>query len=287
MYSGLGWGYSGIGEGKLIFDSAGNIYGSVSLEENCNPGNGNPGCGEVFELVKPTTVNGSWTHTVLHYFGEQASDGTYAEDILFWNGAIYGTTETGGANNVGTVFQLVEQNGVWTENILYNFPGGDDGIFPAGGVVFDGAGNLYGVTEVGGGSTKCDEGCGTIFELSPPATAGDPWQENTLYRFPGGSTGENPYGTLVFDQFGNLYGATKTGGPVTKLTSRNGTVFKLSPPAATGDSWTLKVLHAFGGVPSGDGSAPITDLLLFRGKLYGTTYQGGTANLGTVFALVP
>jgi uncharacterized repeat protein (TIGR03803 family) len=285
LYSGLGYSY-GLGEGKLLFDPAGNVYGSISLDGGCYPGNGKPGCGEVFELLKPTTPNGSWNYTVLHYFGEQATDGSYAEDIMFWNGAIYGTTETGGSNNCGTVFELVEQNGVWTENILYSFPG-DDGVFPAGGLVYDSAGNLYGMTWLGGGSTKCDKGCGTVFELSPPAIAGDPWQQNTLYRFPGGPTGDNPYGTMVFDQFGNLYGATKIGGPVTKLTNNNGTIFKLSPPAASGDSWTFKVVHAFGGVPTGDGSQPLTDLLLFRGKLYGTTYGGGTTNLGTVFAVVP
>jgi uncharacterized repeat protein (TIGR03803 family) len=274
------------GFSKIRFDQAGNLYGVTLLTSACSPGTANGACGSVFELVRPTTSSGTWTYTTLYNFGAFADDATEPAGITLWNGAIYGVSYVGGAPQKGTVFQLVQQNGSWTENILYSF-NGDEGSLPDGALVYDSAGNFYGVTRTGGGCPKFNGDCGAIFELSPPTIPGDPWQETTLYRFSGGPDGMGPWGGLVFDQFGNLYGTAEIGGPKTKLSNNNGTVFKLGVPAVAGDPWTFKVLHAFAGMPSGDGSQPFTDLLLFKGKLYGTTYQGGSANLGTVFALVP
>ena len=97
-------------------------------------------------------------------------------------------------------FKLTPSNGGWTESILYNFTGGSDGSVPHAGVVFDGAGNLYGTTELGGAY-----GCGTVFELTP---AGSGWTESVLYSFMGNGDGCRPWAGVIFDHAGNLYGAT-------------------------------------------------------------------------------
>src|SRR6266852_4247158 len=88
------------------------------------------------------------------------------------------------------------------ESVVYKFAGSPDGSGPAASLVADVAGNFYGTT-AGGGINSC---CGTVFELSPPATAGGSWSETILYAFLGGSDGSTPLGTLIFDKLGNLYG---------------------------------------------------------------------------------
>src|SRR5690349_18259597 len=98
-----------------------------------------------------------------------------------------------------------------SEGVLYSFQGGSDGAFPRGPLVSDPQGNLYGVTDTGG-STNCTEGCGTVFELSPPSHAGGPWTETVLYRFLGGTDGAAPQAGLIRDSAGNLYGTTQGGG---------------------------------------------------------------------------
>ena len=160
----------------LIFDGAGNLYGTTTRGGNqaCKRG-----CGVVFELSpKP---DGSWTESVLHRFS--GADGSYAgADLIFdAGGNLYGTTSTGGVNNpcpiegdpgCGTVFKLTPKgDGTWTESVLYSFcssVGCTDGIFPDGRLVSDVAGNLYGTTG-GGGTPKCGGGfgCGTVFMLTP------------------------------------------------------------------------------------------------------------------------
>jgi uncharacterized repeat protein (TIGR03803 family) len=169
-----------------------------------------------------------------------------------------------------------------TEKVVYDFPGHADGNAPGGSLVADGAGNLYGTT-VAGGSASCS--CGTVFELSPPATAGGSWTEAILYSFAGGSDGSQPANALILDAQGNLYGTTQDGG-----NNNRGTVFELSPPATSGGSWTETVLWRFsdsrlrGYIPS---SRLVMDA---AGNLYGTTNFGGanfaSCNCGTVFELV-
>ena len=99
----------------------------------------------------------------------------------------------------------------WKEKVLYSFQGGTDGYQPAGGVVFDKQGNLYGVT-TNGGSSSCRGPfqCGTVFQLKPPTKSGDPWTETVLYVFKGSDSndGASPFGGLILDQAGNLYGTT-------------------------------------------------------------------------------
>ena len=152
---------------------------------------------------------------------------------------------------------------------------GSPGITYAG-VIFDTAGNLYGVTQNGGNSTNCNQGCGTVFELSP--ASGGTWTLTTLYKFQGLDDGKQPYAGLVFDSSGNLYGTAQVGG-----TGGGGTVFKLS--SANG-SWNESTLYSFNA--TNDGLYPNSTLIFdTAGNLYGTTVGGGPHNDGTVFKLTP
>jgi uncharacterized repeat protein (TIGR03803 family) len=205
----------------------------------------------------------------------------YAGLIFDKAGNLYGTTEFGGAYNQGTVFEITpNQNGAWTETVLYSFTGGADGAQPAAGLIFDAAGNLYGTTNYGG-SANCTLGCGTAFKLTPASGA---WTETLLYAFTGGSDGREPFARLLFDPAGNLYGTTALGGNIGSVcTSGCGTVFKLTPGSS---GWTESVLYAFTG--GADGASPY-DALVFdnAGNLYGSTYAGGGSGNGTVFRLAP
>src|SRR5450432_3855008 len=248
--------------GKLVFDAAGNLYGTTSS------GGSKCDCGTVFELKAPTSAGGAWTHVVLHNFGPflTGSDGIYpGPDIIYRNGVIYGVTDYGrGTSQNGTVFQLVRKPGTWTENILYRFTV-SGGAGPLGGLVLDPAGNLYGTTS-GGGSANCAPGCGTIYELSPPAVAGGAWQETILYSFLAHGDGAYPFATLWRNSLGDLYGTASRGGIRNNFNPAGaGTVFKLKAPASAGGAWTLAVLHDFDYPATGDGSFPTGALTMLNG----------------------
>jgi uncharacterized repeat protein (TIGR03803 family) len=229
-------------------------------------------------------------------------------------GNLYGATTDGGANDCpgiaqcGTVYQLqppVQKGKPWTENLLYVFKGvnSNDGNTPAGGVILDQAGHLYGTTAYGG-TGKCQlfgsrVGCGTVFQLVPPKQKGGKWTEKILHSFQSGKDGYFPWGDLTFDSAGNLYGATQYGGG--KGTTCDsfyqfcGTVFQLIPPKTKAGKWTEKVLHSFAG--GSDGANPNGGLVLdSRGAIYGTTFFGGSTTnckgdagvgCGTVFRIKP
>jgi hypothetical protein len=171
----------------------------------------------------------------------------------------------------------------WKEKVLYSFQGGtSDGSVPAGGVVFDSQGNLYGST-TDGGPASCKpigRACGTVFQLSPPTLSGDPWTETLIYRFQGkgSNDGSVPSGGLIRDAAGNLYGVTAYGGTgdcvLLGVPAGCGTVYKLSPPRQKGGAWRETILYSFpaaqqGYLPNGD--------LVFdsAGNLYGATVFGG------------
>ena len=271
---------SGQGPHGVIFDAAGNLYGTTS--------EGGAGLGVVFQL-KPG-ANGTWTEKVLHSF--QGPDGSEPQSELTLDtaGNLYGTTYYGGASGsgcggfgCGTVFRLTPHaNGQWSETVLYSFHG-NDGFNPVGGVVYDAAGNLYGTTPAGGIHGGCSgEGCGLIFQLVPRKNG--TWTENVLHRFGKGKDGSEPWGGLIFDAAGNLYGTTKYGGAY-----GYGTVFEVVP--ATGGRGIEKVLHSF---DDKDGSDPAFSLTLdSMGDLYGITAFGGDLRCdsgdgcGTVFELMP
>jgi uncharacterized repeat protein (TIGR03803 family) len=264
-------------EGSLIFDAQGNLYGTT---ESGGPGGEFGGRGTVFELSPG--AGGVWTETTLYEFGAAAGDGTNPVAALIFdgNGNLYGTTESGGANGKGAVFELSPGvGGVWTEKLLYSFAGPaanpPDGQDPTGNLIFDAQGNIYGTTFTGGKNDTAGEG-GTVFELLPGA--GGVWTEKVLYNFGGALSpdGNQPTAALIFDAEGNLYGTTREGGG-----SLDGTVFELSP--AAGGTWTESLLHNFIGAPS-DGAVPYCTLFIdAQGNLYGTTKYGGPNN----FALDP
>jgi uncharacterized repeat protein (TIGR03803 family) len=250
----------------LIFDSAGNLYGTTQ-----NGGSSNcQGCGVVFKLAPNS--NGDWTESVLYSF-LGGLDGGYPLAALVFDGSgnLYGTTESGGpgdcdVNNVhgcGVVFELTPGlNGSWTESVPYGFAGqGIDGVFPVDALIFDAAGNLYGTTSFGG-----TQGSGTVFSLSPHPEG---WTETVLRDV------DSPEDGLVFDPAGNLYGTLFYG-------RHRGTVFELSPATS---GWTYQTLHIFTGK---DGANPAASLILdHSGNIYGTTTQGGAFSDGVVFKLVP
>lgn len=192
----------GIDPVGLVADRAGNLYGTTGSD-------GFYGRGTVFQ-VHPSN-GGIWTESAIYSFSG-GSDGGNPEAVMALDahGNLYGTTQYGGSATCacGTVFELSPSaGGVWKEATLYSFAGGADGASPRyTNLVFDAAGNLYGVTEFGGSSLA-----GTVFELSPQAGGG--WTESVLYTFAGGtSDGANPLGGLVFDKAGNLYGSANSGG---------------------------------------------------------------------------
>ena len=235
----------------VITDSAGNIYGTTQT-------GGMNGRGTVFR------INAAGTETILHSFGTGATDGLTprAGVIMDSAGNLYGTTLDGGANQLGTVFKI---DAAGTETILYSFGGhANDGWNPSGSLIMDSAGNLFGTTSVGGSG-----GGGTVFKVG--AGGG----ETILHSFDGGNLdGADPYGGLVMDSAGNLFGTTAQGG-----TYFEGTVFKIS---AAG---TETILHSFG-ESSTDGRVPTAGLIIdSAGNLYGATTYGGANVSGTVFRI--
>src|ERR1019366_3869042 len=210
-----------------------------------------------FELTPG--ADGSWIEKVLYSFRNYPDGSLPGCLIIDAAGNLYGTTWQGGANNVGTVFELTSgPGGSWTEKLLHSFGNYPDGSGPNSSLVFDAAGNLYGTTYNGG-----QNGMGTVFELTPDGSGG--WTERVLHHFTN-ADGAVPYAGLTFDGAGNLYGTTSLGG-----SDNNGTVFELTP--TVGGSWTETVLHSFRS-DGADGSQPVAGLVLVAGNLSGTTYQG-------------
>jgi uncharacterized repeat protein (TIGR03803 family) len=255
---------------NLIFDAAGNLYGT-------SPYGGATNYGVVFELSPQP--GGGWTEVVLHSFSDNGHDGFRPWGGLIFDAAgnLYGTTADGGVHKGGTVFELAPATGGgWTEYVLHNFGGGTDGAEPSSGLITDAAGNLYGTTTLGGA-----HGDGTAFELTPVTGAG--WTEKMLHSFSGTTDGSQPYAGLTFDAAGNLYGTTVYGGAY-----NGGTVFELTPQS--GGQWAGKVLHAFGEVNANGVSTyePYGGVVFDQaGDLYGTTYYGGGNGGGTVYELTP
>ena len=233
----------------VVRDAAGNLYGTTYE-------GGASGYGTVFK------VDTSGTETVLHSFSA-GTDGSYpfAGVIQDNAGNLYGTTYEGGSSGYGTVFK-VDTSG--TETILYTFAGGTtDGCNPAGGLLRDKAGNLYGTAGACGAS-----GVGAVFKLSKKG------KETVLHSFAGGSSdGAYPaFTTLLMDKKGKLYGVTEDGG-----TGGVGTVYVLSPRG------TVTLLHSFIGGTT-DGCYPLGSPAMDKdGTLYGTAEGCGSGSLGIVW----
>jgi uncharacterized repeat protein (TIGR03803 family) len=217
---------------------------------------------------------GGWSEQVLHSF-TNGNDGGYLSGALVLDsaGSLYGLANAGGVNGNGTVFRLSFLGDSWTETTLYAFPGqGLDGENPAGGLIFDGLGNLYGATSNGGPNSG-----GTAFQLTPHDGS---WTHELLYSFAfSGTTTPGPLCSLTLDSNGNLYGTTFGDGAY-----GFGSVFSLMPHAD--GTWTYTDLHDFTG--GNDGRYPAGSVAFdSAGNLYGTTTGGGAYGYGVVFEITP
>jgi uncharacterized repeat protein (TIGR03803 family) len=255
-------------EAGLVFDAAGNLYGTTyygGSSTRCSTQYGKTGCGTAFELMPGG--DGAWQEKLLFNFYPNAGTNPIAGLTLDASGNLYGTTPYAGTGSNGTVFELTASaSGVWNEAVLHNFAfGTKDGADPESGVSFDSSGNLYGTTFLGG-----DEGYGTLYKLMPSGAG--TWIETILHSFQGNhSDAAQPGpGALVLDSAGNLYGATGTGG-----TGFEGTVFQFSPSA--GGDWTENILYSFS--PGYSGYYPFSGVILdSAGDIYGTTGDYGGNN---------
>jgi uncharacterized repeat protein (TIGR03803 family) len=265
----------------LLADGAGNFYGTTSQGgvNQCNNG-GFIGCGTVFKMSKNS--EGQWQEAVIYNFTGANGDGNgpSGELVVDSLGNLYGVTFSGGTAGEGTVYELSpNSSGGWTETVLYSFsPAGskNDGFNPVGGLLLDSSGNLYGVTEFGGGSYNG----GTAYMLIPSENG--VWKETIIFSFGYHIAGEYPLAGLTIDAKGNLYGTLSQSG------SGDGLVFELSPVAV--GTWTQTTLHLFTGFGHSDGAYPAASLIFdSAGNLYGTTVGGGTTNCncGTAFELSP
>jgi len=272
--------------GGLVQDAAGNLYGTTVYG----------GLNNVGAIFKLSPASNGWKESLLYSFTPPSNELYFSVGpsplIADTKGNLYGTTQFGGKNNFGAVFQAsLQADGSWKVTNLFSFKGQAE---PTGGVVLDQAGNLYGVTHQSG-----TQGAGTAFKLTQNASG--VWEETVIHNF--GTIpddGNYPVGGLTMDANGNLYGTTQNGGAGScSMGARQGcgTVFELSYSASGG--WTETILYSFLGTRAGDGTSPITNLIFDgSGNLYGTTIAGGINNAtcfnlgyglgcGTVFELSP
>jgi uncharacterized repeat protein (TIGR03803 family) len=247
-------GSAGTPNGGMIYVK-GKLYGTTSFLD----------AGELFAYDLSTGVE-----TLVYRFcsRKNCTDGEQPEDgLVILNGALYGTTNFGGAYNQGTIFSVDRKSGA--ETVLYSFTGGADGEWPGAGLIAV-KGVLYGTTTYGGDHTE-----GTVFSFDPKTGT-----ETALHSFGLGQDGATPEAALI-DVNGTLYGTTWEGGAY-----NDGSVFSIDP-----SSGTETVLHSF---DNADGQWPVAGLIDVKGTLYGTTFYGGayttcgdSLGCGTVFSLDP
>lgn len=248
----------------LVQDSSGNLYGST------NSGGALNNNGVVFEFSP--NGDGSWTETFPYTFGDGKNFVPVGSMVIDGLGNLYGTTAEGGAYEWGSVYRLSQSNGVWSNQPLYDFTyTGTSGTGPEpSGLVMDGAGNLYGTTQQGG-----EYGVGELFKLTP--TAGY-WRFTLIHAFAGSTDGGYPWGQLVIDSSGDIYGTTLTGGVF-----QYGTTYKFVHNAS--GRWTETVLHNF--TNGADGSQPQGVVLDSLGNVYGIAGLGGANQVGVAYEIIP
>jgi uncharacterized repeat protein (TIGR03803 family) len=301
---------------SLIFDAAGNLYGTTES-------GGAHVYGTVFKLTPRAE---GWKETVVHSFGfNKYGCCPQASLVIDDAGNLFGTASV--------AFELSPGTDGWRETLLHDFTGQHgDGSGAYAGLILDAAGNLYSMTLHGGTGTGCGGGCGTVYQLQSTSagwkehilhdfgTGGDNmaypegplmldkmgnlygtagggtyadgavykltlqsdgrWKSTIIHSFTGGANGQSVGGGVVMDKAGNLYGTTIAGG---SPNCECGLVYKVSPGAE--GKWNFKVLHTFVGT---DGAQPVGELILDdKGNLYGNTITGGTGGYGVAFKLTP
>ena len=179
----------------VTLDAQGNIYGTAWM-------GGPNGNGSVYKL---TNTGGSWTEETLYGF-PNSTDGQYPVGGLVFDhqGNLYGSTESGGANGGGTVFELSPSGGGWNFSVIHTFATQGPGTGPLSTLAMDPAGNLYGTTYADGAF-----GDGNVFKLT---NNNDSWTYTDLHDFTNGDDGGNPIGGVALDANSNLYGTTYGGG---------------------------------------------------------------------------
>lgn len=255
----------------LTMSTGGVLYGTTY--------SGGEGYGGVFKL-KPT--GSGWIVNPLYVFTGGTDGGKpFGALVIGHDGNLYGVTEFGGTPtvNVGVVYKLQPSPTFcrtvicfWNETVLYTFGGHSDGSYPEGRVLFDQAGNIYGITN--DYETGQD---GTVWELTP---SGGGWAKTILHTFAGPPTdGSLPTSGVITDSTGNLYGTTAAGG-----STDNGTVFRLTP---SGSGWAENLLYSFQG--RNDGDIVFAGLIFDdqSGNLYGASSNDGSIGGGAAFELTP
>jgi uncharacterized repeat protein (TIGR03803 family) len=282
--------FTGAADGKypsgagISMDRAGNLYGTTSYggqyNSNCDYFGTQTGCGVVFKMSRRSS---GWTFNVLHSFN--GTDGYSPNQLISVasDGSVYGSTYYGGTgtfctSGCGTLFHLQPPSTFcrsagcpWTATVLHNLQGApNDGSLPDfGALTFGADGNLYSTAETGGFYNG-----GAVYELS---RNGDSWSTSLLYSFTGYLDGANPWGGVIFDRAGNIYGTA------TAAFDGSGVVFQL---ARSGSGWTYNVLHTFN--YDVDGDIPSGPLVMDSvGNLYGVTESYGPNGGGTIWELSP
>jgi uncharacterized repeat protein (TIGR03803 family) len=307
--------------GDLVMDAAGNLYGQVAAGafelspsgaggwtdrlispniDNSTSGLTMDASGNIFGLglTGPTgqrvafelspNGDGGWNSTVLYTFSGPNGSSSWSNLVLDQAGNLYGTSQAGGAEGTGTVFELSPGETAWTEKTLFTFSYDNsalDGFFPSGGLVLDASGHLYGTTRQGG-----TYGQGTLFELV--AVGGSSYEEKVIWSF-NGTDGSQPDDSPILDSAGNLYGTTWGGG-----SHGSGVVFEVTPAATAATTTTVTssknpstypngvTFTATVAPQSGSGTTPTgTVTFLDGGTVMGTkTLKNGTASYTANYA---